>query len=228
MREHRRHCQRRNVARQAIDDRELTRLPLFGEAKLSIWGNRIYSVQARSYDTAEIAQAAEEFDVSQLRTTSMRHAAPAYPMCGQIHAVTSAQRGDPWTATISQLEQISEHAIADDDDQNEEVYTEAPADKRRRVAELASIAATYGRNAVVTFVERIGAKAVSISWRDSTGGNYREQRWVQRAARSRGVCALTGEAISRGDSIYHPVSGSRGRPSNLAQMIRTEALERFE
>ena len=162
--------------------------------------------------------------MSQLRTTSSRHAAPAYPLCGQAHGVgfTQQQAGDPWSATISQLGQFAEYEVADEIGQDEGALVEAPTPKGSQVV------SNYGRNAVVTFVERIGEKAVSISWRDSTGGNYREQRWVQRAARSRGVCALTGKAITRGDSIYHPVSSTRGRPSNLAQMIRAEALEVFE
>lgn len=162
-------------------------------------------------------------------TTRTTHTAPPYPLCGQAHRAASVQRGDPWAATISQLEQVSDHADTDEiDDQNDETDTEAPSDKSRPVDTAASLASGYGHNAVVTFVERIGAKAVSISWRDSTGGNYREQRWVLRAARTRGICALTGKAIVRGDNIYHPVSGSGGRPTNLAQMIRAEALERFE
>jgi len=158
--------------------------------------------------------------------------APAYPLCGQAHGVVSVRQGDPWAATISlisQLGQAGDHADTDDIvDQNDDADIEAPADKNRRAGASASLASGYGHNAVVTFVERIGAKAVSISWRDSTGGNYREQRWVLRAARSRGVCALTGQAIVRGDNIYHPVSGTRGKPSNLSQMIRAEALERLE
>lgn len=167
--------------------------------------------------------------MSQLRTTPTTHAASAYPLCARAHRAACVQQGDPWAATISQLEQVSDHADADEiADHDDDVSSEAPRDKSRRADAGASLASGYGRNAVVTFVERIGAKAVSISWRDSTGGNYREQRWVQRAARTRGICALTGKAIARGDSIYHPVSGTRGKPSNLAQMIRAEALERFE
>jgi hypothetical protein len=167
--------------------------------------------------------------VNQLRTTPNACKVPAYPLCEQAHRAVSAQQGDPWTATISQLEQVSDHTDAEEIvDQNDETGTETPSGKSRRVDTAALRASGYGRNAVVTFVERIGAKAVSLSWRDSTGGNYSEQRWVLRAARTRGVCALTGQAIVRGDNIYHPVSGSRGAPSNLAQMIRAEALERFE
>jgi hypothetical protein len=197
---------------------------LFGETKLSIWGIGIYPARHGRYDTGEIAQAPEGFDVSQLRTTSSRHAAPAYPLCGQAHGVGATQQlgDDPWAATISRLGQFAHHDVAEEIGHDEEALVEAgPLKSREAVSD-------YGRNAVVTFVERIGEKAVSISWRDSTGGNYREQRWVQRAARSRGVCALTGKAITRGDSIYHPVSSTRGRPSNLAQMIRAEALEIFE
>jgi hypothetical protein len=203
---------------------KLTGLPLFGEPKLSIWGIGIYPAKHGRYDTGEIAQGPEGFDVSQLRTTSSRQAAPAYPLCQQACGVGAGDReaGDPWTATISQLGQFADHGEIYDTDHDEEVLVETPAPKSVRAV------SDYGRNAVVTFVERIGEKAVSISWRDPTGGNYREQRWVQRAARSRGVCALTGKPISRGDSIYHPVSSTRGRPSNLAQMIRSEALERFE
>jgi hypothetical protein len=150
-------------------------------------------------------------------------------MCRQAHQTASVQQGDPWAATISQLEQVSDHADTDElVDQNDETATETHAEKSRRADAGASHASGYGRNAVVTFVERIDARSVSLSWRDSTGGNYREQRWVLRAARTRGVCALSGQAIVRGDNIYHPVSGSRGAPSNLAQMIRADALERFE
>jgi hypothetical protein len=202
----------------------LTGLPLFVEPKLCIWGIGIYPARHDRYDTGEIAQASEGFDVSQLRTTSSRQAAPAYPLCQQAHGVGAGlqEAGDPWAATISQLEQFTDQGELDEPAPDDEGLIEAPAPKS------AHAVSEYGRNAVVTFVERIGEKAVSISWRDATGGNYREQRWVMRAARSRGVCALTGKPISRGDSIYHPVGSTRGRPSNLAQMIRAEALERLE
>ena len=167
--------------------------------------------------------------MNQLRTTPTTHTAPAYPLCGQAHRAASVRQGDPWAATISQLEQVSDHAETDElVDQTDETGAETPPGKSRQVDAAALRASGYGRNAVVTFVERIDARAVSLSWRDSTGGNYREQRWVLRAARTRGICALTGQAIVRGDNIYHPVSGSRGAPSNLAQMIRADALERFE
>jgi len=91
--------------------------------------------------------------------------------------------------------------------------------------EIAQKRSTPKKSVIVTLVERFSAKAVSITWRDSTAANYCEQRWVRRVARSPGICALTGATIARGDAVYRPVNRAVRRPTNYSQMVLAQALD---
>jgi hypothetical protein len=138
---------------------------------------------------------------------------------------------DPWAATISRLGkptgQDLKAALSDKCDNGP-----CAARAARRTAAVdrkkAQTAAGEHSGAVITFVERFGAKSVSITWRDSTAGRYTEQLWVRRIARSRGVCALTGEEIVRGDAVYGPFSRPSSRPRNMSTMILAKLLDDLE
>jgi len=74
----------------------------------------------------------------------------------------------------------------------------------------------------VEIVERPCNGLAILSWRDSRSCCYVEQHWHLRVARHSGVCALTGRAITRGASVFMPLS--RPRPLNADEMILAEAM----
>ncbi|MBN3756695.1 DUF3331 domain-containing protein [Paraburkholderia sp. Tr-20389] len=135
---------------------------------------------------------------------------------------------DPWAATISRLGKAPAQDIKlGPSDKCDQGACAARAARRTATAERTQAASEYS-GAVITFVERFGAKSISITWRDSTAGRYTEQLWVRRIARSRGVCALTGAEIVRGDAVYGPFSRPSSRPRNMSQMILAELLDDLE
>jgi hypothetical protein len=142
--------------------------------------------------------------------------------------------GDPWTATISRLGKTASRdtagVVATDRCDHSQGPSAARTARRNAAIERAQVQTADGKNsaAVITFVERFGAKSISITWRDSTAGRYTEQLWVRRIARSRGVCALTGANIVRGDAVYGPFSRPSMRPRNVSQMILAELLDDLE
>jgi len=138
---------------------------------------------------------------------------------------------DPWTTTISRLGKPAGQDIkVASSDKCDNGPCAARAARRTATVDRKKAQASAGEHsgAVITFVERFGAKSVSITWRDSTAGRYTEQLWVRRIARSRGVCALTGEEIVRGDAVYGPFSRPSSRPRNMSTMILAKLLDDLE
>lgn len=136
---------------------------------------------------------------------------------------------DPWATTISRLGKAPAQDIKiGPSDKCDKGACAARAARRTAAIERTQAAASEHSGAVITFVERFGAKSISITWRDSTAGRYTEQLWVRRIARSRGVCALTGAEIVRGDAVYGPFSRPSSRPRNMSQMILAELLDDLE
>lgn len=73
------------------------------------------------------------------------------------------------------------------------------------------------------FVEAWSDNLISVSWSDPTSGRYAEQPWRLCIARKRGLCALTGAPIQRGDKIYRPFT--RGvAPINADWAVLASAL----
>jgi hypothetical protein len=84
-----------------------------------------------------------------------------------------------------------------------------------------------GPSSTITVIEKLSNTLVSLSWHDPTLCNYEEQIWVCRQARTPGRCALSGNAIRRGDSIYRP--RYRGyMPLNASEMILASELARLQ
>ncbi|WP_310630146.1 DUF3331 domain-containing protein [Paraburkholderia sp.] len=76
----------------------------------------------------------------------------------------------------------------------------------------------------LAFVEAWSENLISVSWSDPTSGRYAEQPWRLCIARKRGLCALTGADIQRGDKIYRPFT--RGvAPINADWAVLASALE---
>jgi hypothetical protein len=79
----------------------------------------------------------------------------------------------------------------------------------------------------VVAVEKQSDRSMLISWSDATRGHFSEQRWVSATARTSGLCALTGHAIRRGDSVYRPQRRGALCPVNCSGMILAAVLERM-
>ncbi|BAN27839.1 DUF3331 domain-containing protein [Caballeronia insecticola] len=112
---------------------------------------------------------------------------------------------DPWAQTIFQLTTWHEGA-----------GIEAPL-TRRPFAQAGD-----GRVAV-KLIERPSTTTATIEWRDSTRCCYGDQVWRAMRARTAGVCAMSGCAISPGDAVYGP--NPRPVPSNAGAMILASVLD---
>ncbi|CAE6906575.1 hypothetical protein R69608_03249 [Paraburkholderia nemoris] len=78
---------------------------------------------------------------------------------------------------------------------------------------------------VFSHIERAGPKAIWVSWHEATLGRYSEQRWVLCVSRNRGICALSGKPIRRGDIVYRPSSRVAVKPCNMQTMIIGTSVE---
>jgi hypothetical protein len=82
------------------------------------------------------------------------------------------------------------------------------------------------RHATVNVLEQASQSTVIVSWHDATRCSYSFQLWRRFDATRPGICALSGNTINAGDSIYKPFS--KPRPVNAsAMMLATEVESRL-
>jgi hypothetical protein len=86
----------------------------------------------------------------------------------------------------------------------------------------------FSGTAYIHIVEWVSASVVILRWRDSRSGVYGEQRWVARRSRRSNRCALTGQAIRRGDLVFRPSFRERFIPSNWQVEILAEPLRELK
>jgi hypothetical protein len=152
------------------------------------------------------------------------------PTTGTLNPAVVPQRADPWTKIISDLSGGKGCKTAR---RSPRAVAARPYHASKKVRQAGSVKNEHGqpllnKNVRVSFVERFGAKTVSLTWHDSTEACYGEQPWTLKIARSSGHCALTGMVVRRGDAVYSPASRAATRPLNCTQMILSAALERLE
>jgi hypothetical protein len=70
----------------------------------------------------------------------------------------------------------------------------------------------------VRVVDQPTHDTVTIEWGDSTSGRYGHQLWRLGKATREGYCALSGNLVIKGQSIYRPRQG-RDRPRNGRAII---------
>ncbi|MBN3852184.1 MULTISPECIES: DUF3331 domain-containing protein [unclassified Paraburkholderia] len=87
-----------------------------------------------------------------------------------------------------------------------------------------TVDAVPARRANLAFVDVCKDNLISVSWSDPTSGHYTEQLWRLCIARKRGICALTGSDIQRGDKIYRPFSRGAA-PGNANWAVLASALD---
>ncbi|VXC97571.1 conserved hypothetical protein [Burkholderia sp. 8Y] len=90
----------------------------------------------------------------------------------------------------------------------------------------ASVSAPNGHapSANIRLLERLSESTLALSWHDPTSFNYSEQVWALCTARKGGVCALSGQAIRRGQPVYRPRRVGSSVPLNSGAMILALAL----
>jgi len=76
----------------------------------------------------------------------------------------------------------------------------------------------------IRVLERLSESTLALSWHDPTSFNYSEQVWALCTARKRGTCALSGQAIRRGQPVYRPRRVGSSVPLNSGAMILALAL----
>ncbi|WP_407947679.1 DUF3331 domain-containing protein [Paraburkholderia solitsugae] len=85
-----------------------------------------------------------------------------------------------------------------------------------------------GPGSKITAIERQDAVTALISWCDPTMCHYADQVWGRVTARNSGYCALTGQRIQVGDTVFRPRARGRLRPANRDEMILAAALNRTD
>ncbi|ALK32472.1 DUF3331 domain-containing protein [Burkholderia plantarii] len=78
------------------------------------------------------------------------------------------------------------------------------------------------RHARVRVLERVSANTIVVLWQDATRCHYSDQTWIRCMTRVRGVCALRGEIIRRGDVVYKPQALRRTVANGQAMILASE------
>lgn len=76
-------------------------------------------------------------------------------------------------------------------------------------------------------VEKLSTTTISVRWSDPCMGRYESQIWGIGSAPADAVCALSGKAIRRGDSIFRPRVSRTYVPVNRHRMILASAVGSF-
>jgi hypothetical protein len=124
---------------------------------------------------------------------------------------------DPWSQIIGRLNaHWHETASA--------VYQ---ASRRRERPSRTVVAHAALRDSTIRSIEWQTDTTVLVSWSDATRGSYLDQTWRAGYARVRGVCALSGMSVKRGDVVFRPFHRGAAAPSNAFDMILASVLTRY-
>ena len=78
------------------------------------------------------------------------------------------------------------------------------------------------QHARIRVLERLSANTIIVLWQDATRCHYNDQTWIRCRARARGVCALGGEIIRRGDIVYKPRARRHTVANGHAMILASE------
>jgi hypothetical protein len=133
---------------------------------------------------------------------------------------------DPWLQTLAMLSNCSGVKPGDRDDKY--------FDQLRRRASLLSrtsrgkvkraVRNASNTCATIRILERLSLSAVALSWHDPTWLNHAEQVWWMGGVPKNGRCAVSGERILRGQSVYRPRRSGKDVPLNGSEMILTSVI----
>lgn len=127
---------------------------------------------------------------------------------------------DPWSRTLAMLDTRPSRPS--------EASERAASMTRSLVRSIAGRSGCPGPSEAhcvnIRVLERLSDSTLSLSWHDPTSFNYSEQVWSLCTARKRGTCALSGQAIRRGQPVYRPRRVGSSVPLNSGAMILALAL----
>jgi len=123
---------------------------------------------------------------------------------------------DPWSQIIGRL---SAHW-------HETASAAYQVSGRRKRRSRAVVADTALRLPAIRSIEWQTDTTVLVSWSDATRGSYLDQTWRAGYARVRGICALSGMSVKRGDVVFRPFHRGTAPPSNALDMILASVLAR--
>jgi hypothetical protein len=130
--------------------------------------------------------------------------------------------GNAWNYTVGLLDRVSSPGYEASVDTRQSRPKSRPAARPAPAAKVGEPSASR-----IEIVERWSRTVIVVDWTDPTSGHYGEQPWAQVTARRRGVCALSGAEIRRGDLIYRP--SARGRaPANADWVMLASAIRELE
>lgn len=121
---------------------------------------------------------------------------------------------DPWSHTLAMIDHCPGLKLSD---RRTRLTSRESGDQVKRTVRNASEA--RDACATIRILERPSTSTVSLSWHDPTSLNYAEQEWWIGCAPKNGRCAVSGERIVRGQSVYRPKRSGKGAPLNRSAMI---------
>ncbi|SAK54681.1 hypothetical protein AWB77_01556 [Caballeronia fortuita] len=127
---------------------------------------------------------------------------------------------DPWSRTLAMLDSRPSRPI----EANEKLALMPRSLVRNVQGKSACMGTAEGHCVNIRVLERLSESTLSLSWHDPTSFNYSEQVWALCTARKRGTCALSGQAIRRGQPVYRPRRVGSSVPLNSGAMILALAL----
>lgn len=133
---------------------------------------------------------------------------------------------DPWAQTLAMLSSCSGLEPSDcDDEYFYQIRCRMSLLSRTSTGKVKWAAGNERDTcATIRILERLSASAVSLSWHDPTSLNYAEQVWRMGGAPKSGRCAVSGERILRGQSVYRPRRSGKDAPLNRSEMILTSVI----
>lgn len=147
--------------------------------------------------------------------------------CASKPGCNATSRSTPWSAIISALVRGCGCAETSAALRRERAVPAGAGDsacERGVRGSLSDAPEMVTTSALVRVLERRSENSVIILWQDATRCHYGDQVWCRCRSARTGICALSGNAIRRGDPIYRPRRGAFP-PANAQAMILASALE---
>ncbi|SAK87904.1 DUF3331 domain-containing protein [Caballeronia ptereochthonis] len=131
---------------------------------------------------------------------------------------------DPWSRTLAMLDSRSGRPS----ETNDKTASMTRSLVRNVPARSGCTGESDAHCVNIRVLERLSDSTLALSWHDPTSFNYSEQVWSLCTARKRGTCALSGQAIRRGQPVYRPRRVGSSVPLNSGAMILALALSPCE
>jgi hypothetical protein len=117
-----------------------------------------------------------------------------------------------WQRTVGQLGALCAHQLTDR--------------VRQIVDSKGSTRLSNNHGAIaIALLDRTSPRTATVSWSDPQCCKYGEQVWRLSRARLAGICALSGQPIAAGDSIYRPAK-VKPPSANAAAMMLAVVIDR--